>query len=416
MEKLELVSMSLGTPGHLRVNRKSELNQTLGFRETGNILSYELRGDSHDINREVLEMMATAAQDILDISTPLYSGDYTAKELSGRVCGCIDMVTLFTNEQYVSYERIRITAGSFKCQFEAKDIFRTMAEWEAMMGVTQKQAHRFPCEAQKTLDKDTPVKAYKCSRTFRFPGGKVVDPDEEVIKKKYGDLGRLWRTLTDEGMRKALSVAVALKRIEAAYDTELAEIAERLLCKKLHEAYGIKDTAAVAFNENYFKYAPDCYKQVDQDLARSVYAQWEEFAAANAAPAWIKKDMEVQFKNQENVTKKWQGRLKVLNVFPEMDFYAHRIVWEASVCTTKGKWHNANHPVDRFEAFAEPERKATPKREKPVVKPAPTRSKKAKNSPSPFASRRSEANATLNHEPSVSDRLRAALRARLVAA
>jgi hypothetical protein len=411
MEKLELVSMALGTPGRLGVNRKSELNQTLGFRETGNILSYELRGDSHDINREVLEMMATAAQDILDISTPLYSGDYTAKELAGRVCGCIDMVMLFTNEQYVSYERIRITAGSFKCQFNAKDIFRTMAEWESMMGVTQKQAHRFPCEAQKAMDKNVQVKAYKCSRTFRFPSGKVVDPDEEVIKKKYGDLGRLWRTLTDEGMRKALSVAVALKRIEAAYDTELAEIAERLLCKKLHEAYGIKDTAAVAFNEDYFKYAPDCYKQVDEAYARSQYMLWEEFFDENAAPTWIEKDMEVQFKNQENVTKKWQGRLKVLNVFPEMDFYAHRIVWKASVCTTKGKWSNVCHPVDRFEAFAEP----MPKRKASQVKSEKRRVKNESN-PEPFASRRSEANATVNHEPSISDRLRAALRARLVAA
>ena len=398
MEKLELVSMALGTPGRLGVNRKSELNQTLGFRETGNILSYELRGDSHDINREVLEMMATAAQDILDISTPLYSGDYTAKELAGRVCGCIDMVMLFTNEQYVSYERIRITAGSFKCQFNAKDIFRTMAEWEAMMGVTQKQAHRFPCEAQKAMDKNVQVKAYKCSRTFRFPSGKCVDPDEEVIKKKYGDLGRLWRSLTDEGMRKALSVAVAFKKIGASYGYGLTYIAEQMFCKKMHDDYGLKDTDAVMFDEGFFKYAPDCYRQVDEAQVRSVYAQWEEFAAANAAPAWIEKDMEVQFKNQENVTKKWQGRLKVLNVFPEMDFYAHRIVWKASVCTTKGKWSNVCHPVDRFEAFAEPEKPVRSKKED-------VRGKKEETQTSPII-----------HQPSVSDRLRAALRARLVAA
>ena len=117
----------------------------------------------------------------------------------------------------------------------------------------------------------------------------------------------------------------------------------------------------IIFESGDFKNAPEVWIQVDDDYVKELLARWEEFMADNKAPKWIKKGMYVQFKNQENTVKKWQGKLEVLGIYGELDFYCKRIDWYASVCTTKGRYDSRLFNVDSFEKWAEPEKKTKAK-------------------------------------------------------
>ena len=380
MEKnlLTLVNITRKTSGGV-IDRKCEHGMAIGYGEVRNILTYTLVGEPTDINGCVLEMMIMAAQDVLDLSCPLFGGDFTAKELAGRLSGCVDMVVLFTNPQYVSYQRICIECGTFKCHYNAKEVFLMVAEWEGMMSIPQNKAHRFPCEAEKEMEKDFIIKPYKCNRVFKPERIIINDPDQERIARKYAVLGPLSKSLTAEGMRKAFSVAAVIEEFREQRD--LYDIVKTLLCNKLHDDYGAtvkaldkngkeheEKTQTVEFSAKDFNHAPDCWMTGDRAYMQELRDYFNAITAEYPAPDWMKVGDFVQFKNQKNTMKKWQGKLEVFAVGPRCT--GTRIVWYVEVGTTKGRYDSICHTADHFEAWVEP---------KNVAKAKPSPTKKAKS-------------------------------------
>ena len=355
MDKMTLTDVTRRTAGGYRVDRKCKHNTSIGYCEVGNTLTYTLVGDPTDINSAVAEIMIMAAQDVLDLSKPTFKGDLTAKELAGKVSDVYPTVFLFTEEHYVSYQRIYIECGTYRCHYDAKEAFLMLSEWEGMMGVTQKKAHRFACDGEKELDKkDKDFKPYKCCRGYRESRSSIYDADEQRIARKYRTLGPLSQSLTDEGMRKAMSALTAIVSIGKLYGDRQQELAQRAISQWLWDDYKREGSEqAVMFDAGTFDYAPDCWRVVDEDFAKEMLMRWKKFMVDNAVPDWIKKDGMVQFRNQENTVKKWQGKLKVCQVYGKLDYKCSRIEWWAEVCTTKGKWDSVHHNVSRFEAYGD---------------------------------------------------------------
>jgi hypothetical protein len=349
MGKLTLTNVTRKTAGGLRIDRKCEHDVAIGYGGVGNILTYTLVGTPTDINSAVLEMMTMAAQDVLDLSKPMFKGDFTAKELAGRLSGCADIVWLFTNEHYVDYKRICIECGTFKCQYEAKDVFVMLSEWEGMMGIPQNKAHKFPCEAEREMDKDNiAFKPYKCSRGYRPRHIAIYDADTERIARKYAVLGPLAKSLTEEGMKRAFSVASVISE----YDGHpLHDIAQTVLSKKLHDDYGVKDTQLVRFDRSAFRYAPECWIVEDRAYMQELRDFFNGVTAEYPAPDWKRGDF-VQLKNQKLTQKKWQGKLKVDYMEPRYELF--RIRWYVRLSTTKGKWDTVCYLADWLEAYSEP--------------------------------------------------------------
>ena len=368
---LTLVDITRKTASGYRISRKCEHDIAIGYCDVGNILTYTLENKQADINSAVLEMMTMAAQDVLDLSKPLFKGDFTARELAGRVANCIDPVELFANPDYVNYKRIYIECGTFKCFYETNEVFLMLSEWEGMMSIPQNKAHRFPCEAEKEKEKDVELKPYKCSRGYRPRRVAIYDADEERIAKKYKVLGPLSKSLTEEGMKKAFSVAAVLYGLEKQYD--LYDIAKVVLSKKLHNDYGVKDTDAVQFCGKDFEYAPDCWLQVDDAYVEELRDYLSNMYAESPAPDWMKVGDFVQLKNQKLAPKKWQGKLKVCAITPNIDYrYANRICWYVEVSTTKGKWDSMTRTADWFVGYSE----------SPTSVPSPGRGEKRAKAPS----------------------------------
>lgn len=376
MEKLTLTDITRRTAGGYVIDRKCEHNVAIGYNGVGNILTYTLTGEPTDINSAVLEMMIMAAQDVLDMSKPMFKGDFTAKELAGKVSGFSPVVFIFTNEQYVSYQRICIECGTFKCHFEAKEMFVMLSEWEGMMSIPQNKAHRFPCEAEKEMEKDVIIKPYKCSRGYRPRRIVINDPDQERIERKYGTIGRLAQSLTEEGMKRAFSTASVILEYEGH---PLHDIAKTVLSKKLHDDYGVKDTQPVTFDRSAFECAPECWIVEDRAYMQELRDCFNRLTAEYPAPDWMKVGDFVQRKNQHLAPKKWQGKLKVCHIEP---LYECNIIrWYVRVSTTKGKWDYMDCRADWLEVWTEPEPKMKSEKvkklkgEKPqpsVIKPQPS--------------------------------------------
>lgn len=372
MEKLTLTDITRRTAGGYVIDRKCEHNVAIGYNGVGNILTYTLAGEPTDINSAVLEMMIMAAQDVLDLSRPLFNGDFTAKELAGKVSGFSPVVFIFTNEQYVSYQRICIECGTFKCHFEAKEMFVMLSEWEGMMSIPQNKAHRFPCEAEKEMEKDIiAFRPYKCNRGYRPRRIVINDPDQERIARKYGVLGPLAQSLTEEGIKRAYSTASVILEYEGH---PLHDIAQTVLSKKLHDDYGVKDTQPVTFDRSAFEYAPECWIVEDRAYMQELRDCFNRLTAEYPAPDWKGGDF-VQLKNQKLAPKKWQGKLKVGYIEPRYD--SGRIVWYVRVNTTKGKWDTVGYLAERLEAWREPEPKMKSEKVKKLKgeKPQPSATK-----------------------------------------
>lgn len=306
-----------------------------------------------NVNMAVYAIFCVVAQAVLDQSDAMVTGDMTAAELAGG-SRFLSAVIAQGNAKDVTIE-----AGEFKCQFKSGDVFKMMAEWEGLCGITAKDAHRFPCTAKNGDMREhcMELKPYKRCRVLN-PKRVSVASEERRINANLAVLGQMAQSLTSEGMSTALSLLTAIKSAEKLYGYDMAEMAGRVMRHWHWEKYGTTTSKdAISFTAQDFQHAPERWKQVDDGYAKELLARWREFVANNPAPVWIKKDDLVQFKNQENTVKKWQGALKVYRVYGQLNHYYNNIDWYAMVYTMNGKWTNVIHLVDKFEPWEEPSSK-----------------------------------------------------------
>ena len=323
---------------------------------------------SADINEAVYAAFCVAGQTVLEEHPDylLVDGQRTAAELAGGT----RYISAFLIDDHAKCMAVEVSG--FKCEFFLGDVFKMMAEWEGVCGITAKQAHRFYCEPS-TESRILELTPYRRDRVYR-PKPVSVKLDERRINAKFEVLGQLVQSLTSEGMKKAMSLLTAIKSAEKLYSAEHADMAAKVMRRWFWDIYGTTTSMdTIPFSAKDFQYGPECWKVVDEDYVKELLARWKEFVANNPAPEWIKRDDLVQLKNQAVTPKKWQGALKVYRVYGQLNHYCNSIEWYAEVCTTKGKWDSLERNVDALELFSEQD---------PAEKPA-RKSQKAGNNPKP---------------------------------
>lgn len=405
-------------------------------------VTYKPYGKYHkglDVNQVVYDLMTIAAQDMLDTyGTAMYSGDYTAAEMAGTV-GYL--------HQFIEggdYKTIGIKTETFCCSYHAGEAFVQMAEWEGVMQMSPKNYRRFHCEG-KEMPEGAKLKAYQRCHGYK-PRTISLAAENTRIAKKFEVIGPMYEALGSEGMKRALSVLTAIKSIEKLHGYDMAGLAKRLLRRKLWRDYGNyeplrrrvewmkqeaermkrdgeeKSDRAKKMNEEFkeiqkklvltphpmcytasdFEHGPEVWKVVDEEYVKQLMAYFRQVLAESPVPKWPKKGDLVMLKNQEKQCKKWQGKLSVYEVRDQLDTYQDKISWYAVVCTTKGKHDSTTYKVDALEPWTEPDR---PSKKKAVSKKEKTTAKATNPEP-----------CTVNPEPTLEDRLRAALRKQLAMA
>lgn len=382
------------------------------------------------VEQVVYDLMTIAAHDMLNWGTTVYAGEYTAAEMAGKV----GYLYQFVGGE--DYKIIRIKTETFCCSYHAGEAFAQMAEWEGVMSLAPKKYHRFAVEG-KEMPSGVKLKPYTRCHGCK-PRTISLAAENDRIAKKFEVIGPMYEVLGSEGMKRALSVLTAAKSIEKLYGRQMGELAERLLRRKLWREYGTcepmksrvewlkseaarmkqngeeKSERAKKMNEEFkslqqkimlhmeryytakdFEAAPECWKVVDEDYAKELMAYFRKVLAESPAPKWPAKGDYVTLKNQERQPKKWQGKLSVYEVRGQLDMYHDKMNWYAVVCTTKGKHDSTTCEVGYLEPWTEPDR---PPKKKAVSKKEKTTAKATNPEP-----------CTVNPEPTLEDRLRAAL-------
>ena len=380
-----------------------------------------------EINAAVYAVLCYVAEEVLKRSTCYISGERTAAELGGKVEKYyFPIAPLPENEKYIQMApEVQVRAGTWKCTFPTKDIFKMMAEWEGVMGLSAKQAYRFQCETKENMPKGMELKAYKRWRGYRPKRISFADEDKRIAQK-LEVIGKLSQELSGEGMRKAVSVLTAMKKLNKTLPYYYANVAEQVLRRKLWNDYGKKGgMGPMSYCERDFEYGPEIWKQVDEEYVKTLVEYFKAFMEANPAPKWVKEGRYAQFKNQENVAKKYQGGFYVDRLMAHVR--SEHVEWWVVIKVDRYK--TEKHPVSRMEPWVEPEKpktqkkvspKSAPKREqsrtrssyaeqgstRPKVKSAPKREQSGQTTPTI---------PTTQKPLSLADRLREALRARLAA-
>ena len=367
----------------------------LTYRPHGN------SGEGKDVNTLVYDLMVIAAYDQLELGAVVYGGDYTAAEMAGKV-GCLYQFM----ESHGDGEIIRIETKTFGCSFPPGQTFQTIAEWEGVMNLSPKKYHRFAVEG-KEMPKGTKLQPYQRCHGYK-PRAISLAAENARIAKKFEVLGKMAQSLTSEGMRRALSVLTAIKSIETLHGHDMADLAGRLLRRKLWRDYGRDQyQQPVCYTARDFEHGPEVWKQVDEDYVKQLIAYFRQVLADSPAPKWIKVNDSVQLKDQEKQPKKWQGKLSVWRVTGSLDYYKDAIEWFADVCTTKGKHDTMTRRVDYLEPWVEPDK---PKKKAATKKQA----KKASLTDNSEVGREQSANCSRpTAEPTLADRLRESLRKQL---
>lgn len=381
------------------------------------------------VEQVVYDLMIIAAYDQLKVGQAVFKGDYTAAEMAGKAGW------LYQFMEGEDYKTIGIKTETFCCSYHAGEAFAQMAEWEGVMNMAPKKYHRFAVEG-KEMPSGTKLKPYQRCHGYR-PRTVSLAAENDRIAKKFEVLGPMYEVLGSEGMKKALSVLTAIKSIEKLHGYDMQQLADKLLRRKLWREYGKceplhrrvewlkseakrmtqngeeKSERAKKMNEEFkslqskillhqkcyysakdFEHAPECWKVVDKEYAKELIAYFRQVLAESPAPKWPAKGDMVQMKEGYRAIKKWQGKLCVYEVRGSLDMYHDKINWYAVVCTTKGKHDSMTSEVGCMEPWVEPDRppkkKAVSKKEKAT----------AKATPEPC---------TVNPEPTLEDRLRAAL-------
>lgn len=348
-----------------------------------------------DVNQVVYDLMTIAAHDMLNWGTTVYAGEYTAAEMAGKV----GYLYQFVGGE--DYKIIRIKTETFCCSYHAGEAFAQMAEWEGVMSLAPKKYHRFAVEG-KERPKDAKIEPYKRCHGYK-PRTVSLTAENDRIAKKFEVIGKMAQSLTSEGMKRALSVLTAAKSIEKLHGREMGDLAGKMLRRKLWRDYGKdKYQQPMVYTAKDFEAAPECWKVVDEDYAKELMGYFRQVLAESPAPKWPAKGDLVQMKEGYRAIKKWQGKLCVYEVRGQLDTYHDKINWYAVVCTTKGKHDSTTCEVGYLEPWTEPDR---PPKKKAVSKKEKTTAKATNPEP-----------CTVSPEPTIEDRLRAALRKQLAMA
>lgn len=352
-----------------------------------------------DVNQVVYDLMTIAAHDMLNWGTTVYAGDYTAAEMAGTV----GYLHQFMEGE--DYKIIRIKTETFCCSYHAGDAFAQMAEWEGVMSLAPKKYHRFAVEG-KEMPKDVKLKPYTRCHGYK-PRTISLAAENDRIAKKFAVLGPMAQSLTSDGMRRALSVLTAVKSIEKLHGWQMGDLAGKMLRRKLWREYGKdKYQQPMVYTAKDFEPGPECWKVVDEDYAKELLGYFRQVLAESPAPKWPAKGDMVQMKEGYRAIKKWQGKLCVYEVRGQLDMYHDKINWYAVVCTTKGKHDSTTSKVDALDPWTEPEK---PKKKQATGKPKATAKKTPAPNNSEVVTKQSASCLVTTAEPTLEERLRAAL-------
>ena len=291
-------------------------------------------GKNLDVNALVYELMIIAAYDMLEAGAATFSGEYTAAEMAGTV-GYLNQFTHNGNPEWEDYDSIRIKTKTFSCSFNAGGVFKQMAEWEGVAGIKAGKAYKFVCDG-KEMPKSAVMKPYKRCHGYH-PRTISLAADEKRINEKFEVLGRLYQSLTSEGMRKAMSVCAAARLFDNK-SYEVKAMVKTAMRWKLWRDYAKKPGATmlpIQFGATDFQCGPECYKQVDTGYVQELVDHWNKLVADSPMPEWPKQGDWVQFKNRENMQKKYHGKYLCEGMTASLSTYGDRIEWRASVRVKK---------------------------------------------------------------------------------
>lgn len=223
-----------------------------------------------NVNMAVYAIFCVVAQAVLDQSDTMVTGDMTAAELAGG-SQFLSAVIAQGNAKDVTIE-----AGEFKCQFMSGDVFKMMAEWEGLCGITAKDAHRFPCTAKNGDMREhcMELKPYKRCRVLN-PKRVSVASEERRIYEKLKDLGRLSQSVNGEGMRRALGLLTAITTAMNKYGFKKGEAAVEWMKAQYWKVYGNEGCEPFVFYAESFKYGPEAWRQVDDAYAKELLEGWK---------------------------------------------------------------------------------------------------------------------------------------------
>ena len=346
---------------------------------TESTVTYEPHGSSGsglDVNTLVYELMIIAGYDMLQVGHATYGGDYTAAELAGKV-SYLPMFMENDSESCECYHtHIHIKTKTFDCSFDAGEMFETMAEWEGVAGIAPSKAHKFHVDG-KEMPKGAVLKKYTRCHGYK-PTTISMVMYERHINEKFEVLGNLYKSLTSEGMRKAMSVCAAARLFDNK-SYELQAIIKKAMRWKLWKDYAKKDGASmmpVAFSATDFQCGPECYKQVDTKYVQELVDHWNKLVADNPMPEWPKQGDVVQFKNREKLQKKYRGKYLCEGMTAMLSTYGDRIEWRASVRVKKfDNEYFLPGQLEPVEEVKSEKRKVKSETKKPKAKVAKTEAK-----------------------------------------
>ena len=332
MEKRRLTDAVVGIDG-----RRVEASRTV----CKNVVTYEPYRNSGswlDTNALVYELMLIAGRDMIDVGSVVYGGDYTAVEMAGTVC-LLRQFMINVNEDEEVYDLIQIKTATFSCSFYPGCVFEQIAEWEGVAGITSAKAYKFHCEG-KEMPRGTALKKYTRCHGYK-PTHISLTMNERRINEKFEVLGTLYRNLTSEGMRKAMSVCAAARYFEHMHmDHEWLRMVKQAMRWKLWKDYAKKEDGVLAqpisFSATDFQCGPDCYKVVDDKYVQELVAHVQKMIADAPKPEWPSKGDMVMFKSRDVWRKrKYQGKHLVDSIVPGLSIYGDRIEWKVAVCVGK---------------------------------------------------------------------------------
>ena len=328
MEKKRLTDAVVGIDGRLFEADRKVCQETVTYEP------YRNSGKNLDMNALVYELMIIAACDQLKTCKVVYGGEFTAAELAGKVA-YLKMFMENCNPDWEEYRYIRIQTKTFCCTFHAAQMFEQMTEWEGVAGITAAKAYRFHVDG-KEMPKGTVLKKYPRCHGYK-PTTISMVPTERRINQKFEVLGKLYQSLTSEGMRKAMSVCAAARLFDNK-SYEVQALVKSAMRWKLWKDYAKKEGASmmpVAFGATDFQSGPECYKQVDSKYVQVLVDHWNKMVADSPMPEWPKQGDVVQFKNREKMQKKYRGKYLCEGMTASLSTYGDRIEWRASVRVKK---------------------------------------------------------------------------------
>lgn len=294
-------------------------------------VTYKPYGNYHeglDVNQVVYDLMIIACYDMMTVGTVLYGGDYTAAEMAGKI-GYL--------HQYVEggdYKVIKIETKTFCCTYHVSEAFAQIAEWEGVAGISPAKAHRFHVDG-KEMPKGAVLKKYQRCHGYK-PTHISLVMDERRVNEKFEVLGRLYQSLTSEGMRRAMSVCAAARLFDNK-SYEVQALVKSAMRWKLWRDYAKKEGASmmpVAFDETDFQCGPECYKQVDSRYVQELVNHWQKLLSDYPMPEWPKQGDMVQFKAHD-IQKKYRGKYLCEGMTASLSTYGDSLVWRASLRVKK---------------------------------------------------------------------------------